>query len=226
MNYRKLRRFANSDLSEFENFIFNIRARKPVKAFGSAVHQHLLEPQLVKGPAEGVDMAQVEAMIRAGRADPYLSWIVQFSKKESLRLWEDPATGLPLKSKLDGVYKERLVTDLKTTSCRSREEFLKSCQRYHYDRQAAFYLDAISAPAAHRPRFCFLAIQKIKPFAVWRFDFATDSEFVEGGRKKYQSLLDELARRQRQGIPFIPSSWAALPSPVSLVSNHQTLTAV
>lgn len=226
MKYRSTRRYSNSDLSEFYNFLFGIKDYMSHKALnlGQVVHQHILEPNTVEGPEPGVDMVQVEKMVRAARGHAFLNWIVQFSIKEGIQLWEH-SSGLPLKSKLDAVYKGRLVTDLKTTSCRSRKEFLRSCQRYHYDRQAAFYLDAIAAPAAYRPRFCFLAIQKIEPFAVWRFDYATDDDFIESGRGKYLFLLDELARRERQGIPFIPSSWASLPPPASLISNCQTLIA-
>lgn len=226
MDYRSIRRFANSDLSEFENFLFNRKDYMSQKALdlGRVVHQHILEPGTVEGPEPGVDRVQVENMVRAARKDAFLSWIVQFSQKEQIRLWEDE-NGLPLKSKLDGTYKIRWVSDLKTTSCRSRKEFLRSCQRYNYDRQAAFYLDAIGAPAAYRPRITFLAIQKIEPFAVWRFDYATGDDFIESGRRKYRFLLGELARRQRQGIPFVPSSWAAAEPPVGLVSNSLTLTA-
>ena len=227
MEYRSLARISNSDLSEFYIFLFNIRDRFPEKAFelGRVVHQHILEPHTVEGYKPGVNMAQVEKMVRAARADPFLSWVVQFSQNEDVRLWDDAATGLQLKSRLDIVYKNRLVTDLKTTSARSREEFLRSCQRYDYDRQAAYYLDAIAAPPAHRPRFCFLAIQKQKPFSVWRFDFAGDSDFITKGRQKYRFLLDQWAQRERQGLSFVPSSWAAEEPPGILVSNTQNLTA-
>ena len=225
MDYRQIPHYANSDLSTFENFIFNRKDYKSQKALdlGRIVHQHILEPGTVKGPEPGVDMVMVGNMVRAARADAFLSWIVQFSQKEQVRLWESE-DGLPLKSKLDGAYKMRWVSDLKTTSARSREEFLRSCQRYNYDRQAAFYLDAIGAPAASRPRITFLAIQKIEPFAVWRFDYDTGDDFIESGRRKYRFLLAELARRQRQGIPFVPSSWAK-PAPDGLVSSPQILTA-
>ncbi|GHB87286.1 PD-(D/E)XK nuclease-like domain-containing protein [Persicitalea jodogahamensis] len=225
MDYRSLARISNSDLSEFYNFLFNIRDNFSEKALelGRVVHQHILEPHTVEGPEPGVNMAQVEKMVRAARADPFLSWVVQFSQNEGVRLWDDVATGLRLKSKLDNVYKSRLVTDLKTTSAHSREEFLRSCQRYDYDRQAAFYLDAIAAPAAHRPRFCFLAIQKQKPFSVWRFDFADDSDFIAQGRQKYRFLLDQWALRERQGLSFVPSSWAAEESPRILLSSTQII---
>ena len=211
MDYRSLNRIANSDLSEFENFLFGRKTYHSQKALstGQELHRHLLEPHTV-GPCwePEVDMAQVRSMARAGRRDAFLKWVIRFSQNEQVRLWEDGKTGLLLKSKLDIVYKERLVVDLKSTSARSPAAFLKDCQRYSYDRQAAFYLDAIARPGGPRRRFALVAIQKKRPFSVYRVEFADDSEFVEGGRRKYRFLLDMWAQRQRQGIPFVPSSWA------------------
>lgn len=212
MDYRSMNRIANSDLSEFENFIFGRKTYYSQKALatGQELHRLLLEPHTV-GPcwSDEVDMAQVRQMVRAGRRDPFLKWVIRFSQNEQVRLWEDEKTGLLLKSKLDIVYKERLVVDLKSTSARSQAAFLKDCQRYNYDRQAAFYLDAFARPGGPRRRFALVALQKAKPFAVYRLEFADDSDFVEGGRRKYRFLLGMWEQRQRQGIPFAPSSWAA-----------------
>lgn len=224
-HYRSLPRISNSDLSEFENFVFGRKTHYSQKALstGQELHRHLLERHTI-GPCwePEVDMAQVRRMARAGRRDPFLKWVIQFSQKEQVRLWRDPETGLLLKSKLDMVYKDRLVVDLKSTSARSEAAFLKDCLRYGYDRQAAFYLDAIARAGGPRRRFALVAIQKKKPFSVYRIEFADDSDFIAGGRRKYRFLLDELARRQRQGIPFIPSSWAAAEDPTP---TPQTLTA-
>lgn len=213
MNYRSLNRIANSDLSEFENFVFARRTYYSEKALvtGQVLHRHLLEPRTVgfaNPPEIDIDMAQVRSMARAGRRDPFLKWAIQFSRNEQVHLWEDEKTGLLLKSKLDMVYKNRFVIDLKSTSARSKASFLKSCLRFGYDRQGAFYLDAVARLGGPRRRLAFVAIQKKKPFEVYRLDFADDSDFVEGGRRKYRMLLDMWAQRQAQGISFVPSSWA------------------
>lgn len=211
MEYRSLHRIANSDLSEFENFVFGRKTYYSQKALstGQELHRHLLERRTV-GPCwePEVDMAQVRSMARAGRRDSFLKWVIQFSQNERVHLWEDQKTGLLLKSKLDIVYKDRLVVDLKSTSARSEAAFMKDCIRYNYDRQAAFYLDAIARPGGPSRRFALVAIQKKKPFSVYRLEFADDSDFVEDGRRKYRFLLDMWAKRQAQGIPFVPSSWA------------------
>ena len=102
---------------------------------------------------------------------------------------------------------------------------MKDCIRYNYDRQAAFYLDAIARPGGPSRRFALVAIQKKKPFSVYRLEFADDSEFVEGGRRKYRFLLDMWAQRQRQGIPFVPSSWAKATTDQTSVLTPKVLAA-
>ena len=205
MNYRSIPRISNSDLTEFKDFIFGEVREKPVKAFafGSALHELILEPQTILDLPDNVDLSLVQMLARVARNDRFLSWALRFSKKETVQLWSDPATGLALKSKLDIVHKARLVVDIKSTSCRSFADFMASCNRYDYDRQAAFYLDAIGGT-----RFAFVAVQKVKPYNVWTVEHHTAGSFIESGRKKYRKLLREWKNHELTGQPFTPSTWS------------------
>ncbi len=113
-----------------------------------------------------------------------LRWYLQYSRKEQVELFTDPDTGLACKSKLDVLYRRHTVLDFKTTSTRSLSEFVEKCSEYDYDRQAAFYLDAVGGK-----RFIFVGIQKIKPHALFYFEATAANGFVEYGRKKYKALL-------------------------------------
>ena len=215
MNYRSLPRISNSDLTEFRNFLFNRTERKPVKAFafGTALHEMILEPGGSGTNPQKVDLGMVHKLATIAREDKFLNWVLQFSPKEEVRLWEDLETGLALKSKLDIVHKKRLVVDLKSTSCRTRDEFLASCLKYDYDRQAAFYLDSLGAEGAAKRRFAYVAIQKVKPFDIWKIEYSGNSDFINFGRRKYQALLSEWQRREARGLYFVPSSWDTGSSP-------------
>ncbi|MBU1821575.1 MAG: PD-(D/E)XK nuclease-like domain-containing protein, partial [Bacteroidetes bacterium] len=103
----------------------------------------------------------------------------------------------------------QLVVDIKSTSCRTLEEFTKSCLKYDYDRQAAFYLDSLGMKGAAERRFAFVAIQKVKPFHVWKIEYLGDSDFIEYGRRKYQALLSQWRHRESLGLSFVPSTWNA-----------------
>jgi hypothetical protein len=208
MEYRSLPRISNSDLSEFKNFIFGEVRENPVKAFafGSALHELILEPHVIHDVPEGVDLSLVQMLARTARKDKFLAWALRFSKKETVQLWQDPATGLELKSKLDIVHKNKLVVDIKSTSCRDYASFLQTCEKYDYDRQAAFYLDSIGAE-----KFCFVAVQKVKPFNVWTVEHHTNGSFIASGRKKYRALLRAWKIRADNGKPFTPGSWQKEP---------------
>ena len=204
-NYRSLPRISNSDLTEFKNFIFGDTQAKPLKAFafGTALHELVLEPATIVEVPDSVDLTLIQRLARIARNDKFLKWALRFSKKETVRLWQDPVTGLELKSKLDIIHKNRIVVDIKSTSCKSLAEFLKTCEQYDYDRQAAFYLDSIGAR-----KFVFVAVQKVSPYHVWTIEHHSAGQFVETGRKKYKALLREWKRRADTGQPFTPSTWS------------------
>lgn len=209
MNYRHLPRISNSDLSEFKAHLFGETRPTLARAFafGSALHELSLEPNTILQLPADVDLSLVQRLARVARNDRFLSWVLRFSRKETVQLWTDPATGLDLKSKLDITHKGRLVVDIKSTSCRSYADFLTKCEQYDYDRQAAFYLDSIGAK-----KFVFVAVQKVKPYNVWLVEYSTRSPFIETGRKKYRALLREWKRRADAGQPFTPSSWNVVPA--------------
>lgn len=205
MDYRSLPRISNSDLTEFKHFIFGEVQYKPVNAFafGSALHELILEPHTICNIPD-VDLALVQHLASAARNNRFLSWMLQFSKKEVVVLWTDEATGLELKSKIDINHKGTIVADVKSTSCKSLADFLRSAEKYDYDRQAAFYLDAVGGK-----KFVFIVVQKKIPYNIWVIEYHTDSEFIRSGRKKYKALLREWLRRDVRGESFTPSSWAS-----------------
>ena len=210
MDYRSLNRISNSDLTEFRDFVFGYKSYKPAKAmqFGSALHELILERSGQRLAAETLpdigktaDQRLLYNLANQVHRDKFCRWALRFSQKEAVQLWTDPATGLPLKSKLDIVHRNRLIVDIKSTSQPTYADFLRSLRTYDYDRQAAFYLDSVGAS-----RFMFVGVQKVKPYNIWIVEPPTG--FIEAGRKKYQALLREWKRRELAGQPFTPSSWS------------------
>ena len=194
--YRALPRISNSDLGKFEDIVFNRPERpQPLQAFsfGTAVHELILEPETIDKLPQGVDIAKVQTLAKTFWNEPYLKWLLRFSKKEEVVLWTCPVTGLPLKSKLDIILRGRTVYDIKTTSASSIEQFTKSVLMYGYDRQAAFYMDSIGAK-----RFLFIALSKTKKNTV--FIMEADSSLIESGRKKYRKLLS-VWKQRNQPLP-------------------------
>ena len=198
--YRALPRISNSDLGKFENVVL----KRPVKplpltafSFGTAVHELILEPNAIDKLPQDVDIAKVQTLAKTFWAEPWLKWLLRFSRKEEIVLWTCPVTGLPLKSKLDIILRGRTVYDIKTTSASSIEQFAKFAVEYGYDRQAAFYMDSIGAK-----RFFFIALSKTKKNTV--FVMEADSSLIESGRKKYRRLLTTW-QQQNQPLPNTPA---------------------
>ena len=205
MDYRSLPRISNSDLTAFRNHLFGYPDRKPIKAFafGSALHELVLEPNtILQLPDQSLDLALIQQLARQVQCNRFCKWALQFSRKEVVQLWQCPITGLPLKSKLDIVHKKRIIVDIKSTSQRTEAGFRLSCYQYDYDRQAAFYLDSIGAK-----RFILIGVQKTSPFNLFHFDATAEPGFIDSGRKKYRALLREWKRQASDGRPFVPTSW-------------------
>lgn len=205
--YRQLPRIANSDLSEFRDYLFGLKSFKPEKAFafGSTLHELILEPKKQTQIPEDMDADLLQILREKVIQNRFCSWLRQFARKESICLFTNPATGLPCKAKLDLVYKNRLVVDLKTTSQRNYTAFVKSCDTYDYDRQAAYYLDGVGGK-----RFVFVGIQKIHPYDL--FIYEPSCEFIAEGRNKYECLLEAWKEAS-----FIPSSWRKIESTATFV---------
>ena len=191
-DYWSIPRISNSRLTQFRNWLFGIRKSEPKRVYslGSALHERLLEPRKATPMPDSVSPEHLDALERRLREDPLFGWYTRFSEKETVRLFSDPSTGLHCKAKLDLVYKNQTVLDLKTTMARTHKQFVERCHEYDYDRQAAFYLDSLGRQASSKPaKFLFIGIQKVEPYNLYFFDTTVEPGFVEYGRKKYKTLL-------------------------------------
>ena len=181
--YRAHPAISNSDLGRFMDWRMGrtnskVFAQKALD-FGTMVHAHILEPNPLN-----VTTPQVDEVVAALRAHPWVSWVVRFSKKETPFFGICPETRLPLKGKLDLIWKGQIIVDLKTTSAATEKAFVADFVKYSYDRQAAFYLDLTGAK-----RFVFVGISK-KNGQIWVVE--ATPEMVATGRKKYKRILQEI----------------------------------
>lgn len=175
---------------------FNSRRFVPKNAFsfGTAVHEVILEPHIIETLPVDVDLEAVQNAANSAREQPLVKWALQWAQKEKIHLLQCPVTGLPLKCKLDLVWKRHTVIDLKTTSATTEKEFRRHWNEYGYDRQAAFYCDAVGAK-----RFTFVAIQK-KDFRA--FTVHVDETTLAEGRRKYRKILEEV-----RASGWKPNNW-------------------
>ena len=189
--HRTLPHDANTDLSELKAQVLG-QLRRPnpqARAFGSHFHSATLEPATYARTEEKGPWPLLEQRARRVRRHRYCRDLLYRGTPEFTHTATHTATGVQVKIRPDLLVispagRRTTLIDFKTTSCQDLPHFLASVEQYDYDRQAALYLDALSAD-----RFLIVGVQKKAPHAVWVFDATTAPGFIEQGRKKYTALL-------------------------------------
>ncbi len=104
------------------------------------------------------------------------------------------------KSKIDRYQKTGTkvnLIDLKTTS-KSIEMFRDSFEYYHYDRQMAFYVDALEDNFMLVDKVYIIAVETTGYYQVRVFEISKN--LIEEGRKKYKDLLERVKWHQEQQL--------------------------
>lgn len=187
MNYYQHPAISNSMLSDYEKKLFNLPSfgnRDKANQFGQLVHCLILEKDcncvddnlLTEDDKNLIGFIVINAL-----KNPFIKWLRQWTSKEKEIYWSEQNTGLPCKSKLDSLFKKTVI-DLKTTSAKTENEFKRNILSFKYNRQGAFYMDAVGAK-----RFIIVGLQKQAPFNIWKIEISKTD--LEAGRKQYLQLL-------------------------------------
>lgn len=122
--------------------------------------------------------------------DHQLSYLFAEGVAESTIVWEDKATSLKCKARLDFVTPNNIIVDLKTSKDARSFSFSKSISDYCYHIQAAYYIDALCAVTnVHRGQvqFKFVVVENTAPWGVKIYRLGEES--IEIGRNKYRQAL-------------------------------------
>ena len=189
--YRALPAVANSDLSRLRDALEG-RPPRPRSSgsgalqFGTAFHTALLEPADYQPGLPGMNDTLVWWLVEGVKMNSQLADMLTQGTPEPSCLFTEPQTDTLCKLRADLVVDvpgaPYTIIDFKTTTARDADHFRWQCSAYDYDRQAAFYTDAL-----HAERFLLVGVQKVEPFGV--FPLEVSSEMLSEGRQKYQRLL-------------------------------------
>ncbi|MBC6698445.1 PD-(D/E)XK nuclease-like domain-containing protein [Hymenobacter puniceus] len=189
-DYRALPAIANSDLSRLRDAL-NGRSPRPASAsgalgLGTAFHTALLEPDLYEPGLPGINDTLVWWMVEGVQLNPQVSKWLETGIAEPSCIFTEPVTGTLCKLRADLVVDQPgepyTVIDFKTTLAHDHQHFVAQCSGYDYDRQAAFYADALRAD-----RFVLVGVQKVEPFNL--FVYEVPRFMLSEGRAKYLRLL-------------------------------------
>lgn len=111
---------------------------------------------------------------------------------EASYFWTDQDTGLECKIRPDYVTAHHMLVDLKTTQDASPEGFARSCAKFRYHVQAAWYSLGYQQVTGEAPStFAFIAVEKTEPHAVGVY--VLDTAALEQGARLAKSNLEKIA---------------------------------
>lgn len=158
---------------------------------GTAYHAIILEPAKYYAeiyPTLSHDMhSTVSAMKSATTAHPAARRLLTDGTAEVLHLWTDNTTQAQCKMMADYLPSQHdVIIDLKSMVDVSPSGFKRSCRKYRYDVQAAFYLDGLGATNP-KSSFIFICCEAKPPHKTAVY-LAPDS-MINEGREKYLENL-------------------------------------
>lgn len=163
-------------------------ARDTVRAAGKA-------PLLTK------EMEQVKEMAAAIRAHPLAGPLFEpgTGLPEQSLFWEDPATGVMCRARLDWLRQPRIVADYKSCDRADRASFARSVANFGYHQQAAFYEAGVRALGVmYDPAFLFAAQEKTPPYLV--AVYGLDDLAMEAGRARNRQAIERYRDCKEAGI--------------------------
>lgn len=109
--------------------------------------------------------------------------------------WVDPVTAVKCKARIDAYNEDMaVVVDIKTTNDASPGGFPRKLCAYGYNRQAAWYIDALQANHEAARHFVFVAVEKDPPYAVGLYRL--NDEAIKLSRAENDALLKKYAECQ------------------------------
>lgn len=107
------------------------------------------------------------------------------SKIMSLSRYEVSAFDGKLKARAD-ILADTFIADVKT--CQDVRMFERDVRKYHYDLQAAQYLDVCQAADGRYRKFVWIACESEAPYCIKLFE--AKEGCLEKGKRKYQAALE------------------------------------
>lgn len=191
-------RVNNSTLSVIKFFLFGYVPAgfdQRFQLFGREFHKRSLEPHKKQKRLTPDEEKRVRAMVKNLQSNPVFKKYFPGSRKEHL-IDTESIMGVPVKGTLDVNHQTlRVGCDPKSTSCRTRAEFVRSCFEYAYPRQ-----DWIYCQIAKLVEFIFFGVQKFPPHAVWPISFHS-KEYKEEYDYFRQEALFLLYFYKHYGVP-------------------------
>jgi hypothetical protein len=155
----------------------------------------------------------VRGMIASVRRHPLGAAVIRDGQPELTVTWRDEWTGLPCKARADYyVPGLEMVVDPKSALDASWDGFRRSVVSHRYHVQDALYRAGFAAAGAQVRHFVFLAVEKVKPYAV--AVYTLDADAIGKGYSAARRDIDTLGECIRENVfPGYPETVQTLDLP-------------
>jgi hypothetical protein len=132
----------------------------------------------------------IEGINNAIYKHPAASYLLGLTGESEIMVnWTDEVSGLPCRGIFDRLTTSAIIIDLKTTDDASPKGFARSCHKYRYHVQAAFYMDGLQASRnVTAEGFFFIAVEKSAPYLVGVYYL--NAEDLQRGRDQYRKDIE------------------------------------
>lgn len=140
------------------------------------------------------------AMANAVRVHPLVAPYLEGGKFEQSVTWNDPASGLPCKARMDWINRDKgSLVDLKTTNSIDAYRFGRLAARMGYHCQMAHYYDGVQHGLGWEPSEALIvAVESEAPYDV--AVFVLDEDTLYAGHEEVQGLLQRLKEYREADI--------------------------
>ncbi len=160
---------------------------------------------------EDEQMTSIRGIVSSLKSHELASKLLAGGESEVTLSWEDQATRLPCKGRVDYFIRDLgIAVDVKSTEDASPEAFRRSIARYGYHRQDAFYRGGFRALGVPLKHFAFVVVEKSAPFAT--AVYMLDAEAVASGEQSVARNMITLAGCVRR------DEWPGYPTEIQTLS--------
>lgn len=174
--------------------------KKKFEDFLNASAGRIVIPEMpTKENSNVLSYQQVMRMRDAVNAHPIAGQLLLSGEAEKIVLFDDAISGTPCKMMADWLPDGgNFIVDFKTTEDASPDGFARSCLKYGYDRQAAFYTDGMYCQTGKTYTFIFIVVEKAPPYAVELYALSPQS--LSKARTKINFALETYNKCSASGV--------------------------
>lgn len=183
------------------------------KAYKEAKESALLSgKELIKS----AEFLKIKIIVQKISSNSCAATLLKNGISENPIYWKDEETGIDCKALPDfisSIGDKRILVDLKTTACARPSDFTRTCYKYRYYQQAAWYMRGFQCVNGREADgFAFIAVESNAPHGIMCF-YASTAMLVAGEAQNTRYLKEIKECIDKNSWPCYPETFEELDLP-------------